>query len=437
MPLRALLVRLSVFLVAALLPSVVTAHHFRVFVNNRLVSPGATVTVAPGSTVQFQIYQPSDGQVKIDLVGDGRLRQVLSGRPVFFSTAYHAGTYYPRVAVGSEAQDFTLSVVPPSSGRRLEDLLTRTAWPIVTLVIFLLMLVFGGLRDFLRSFRMGTIELPGGIKITSADLEITIWKAVKSTEKSLEQTFPPEKSSRCFPPSLEQEAAYDVHIVEFLNSIKIEVKNVAAWNAVGSYYFIHNPEKAKEAYGRAIMYAPDDPSGYTNLGMWYWTKPHQDPHSALQNFQKAAEVAEKRGLSAPWAYVGMTSVYGRLEKLDRLQAAAEKSKHQFEATITADPSDFWAYYGLGWCYNKLADRAMAIHYMEKALSLRPDFATARYNLACYKALNGDVNGTVEELSRILHPLKPILEKFGFPQDHDFDRVRDDAAFKAFAKILEH
>jgi tetratricopeptide (TPR) repeat protein len=264
-------------------------------------------------------------------------------------------------------------------------------------------------------------------------MEITIWQSVKSTEKSLERTFPPEKSARYIPPSLEEEASYSVHVVEFLNSIKVELKNAAAWNAVGSYYFYSNPGKAKEAYERAIMYAPDDPSGYTNLGMWYRIKA-QDSHSALQNFQKATKVAEERGLSAPWAYVGIASVPN---KPDRVQAAAEKGKQQFEAAVTADPSDFWAFYGLGWCWRQLAadDRTKAIHYMEEALKLKPDFATARYNLACYKALNGDTNGTVEELSRILEPLKPMLEIFGFPKDRDFDRVRDDAAFKAFAKML--
>src|SRR5688500_14915266 len=42
-------------------------------------------------------------------------------RVVFFSTVSRAGTYDPRVAVGSEAQDFTRSVVPPPSGHRLAD----------------------------------------------------------------------------------------------------------------------------------------------------------------------------------------------------------------------------------------------------------------------------------------------------------------------------
>jgi cytochrome c-type biogenesis protein CcmH/NrfG len=67
-------------------------------------------------------------------------------------------------------------------------------------------------------------------------------------------------------------------------------KNVQAWVTLGNMYFdTHQPQKAVDAYARALVLRPDDPDVLTDQGVMYRELGQLD--SALANFQKANRVA--------------------------------------------------------------------------------------------------------------------------------------------------
>jgi len=66
-------------------------------------------------------------------------------------------------------------------------------------------------------------------------------------------------------------------------------KNVQAWVRLGNDFFdTHQPQKAVEAYGRALELQPNDPNVLTDQGVMYRDVGQYD--KAIVNFQKANKV---------------------------------------------------------------------------------------------------------------------------------------------------
>jgi len=65
-------------------------------------------------------------------------------------------------------------------------------------------------------------------------------------------------------------------------------KNVQAWVRLGNDFFdTHQPQKAVEAYGRALELQPNDPNVLTDQGVMYRELRQYD--KAIQNFEKASK----------------------------------------------------------------------------------------------------------------------------------------------------
>jgi cytochrome c-type biogenesis protein CcmH/NrfG len=66
--------------------------------------------------------------------------------------------------------------------------------------------------------------------------------------------------------------------------------NATAWVTLGNLYFdTHQPQKAVDAYSRALVLKPDDPNVLTDQGVMYRELGQFD--SALANFQRANQIA--------------------------------------------------------------------------------------------------------------------------------------------------
>lgn len=146
-----------------------------------------------------------------------------------------------------------------------------------------------------------------GQEIELSDFQEILQKEVANLENTLADIFPPEKSNRYMPLTAEPTVAYYVHAVEFLDTLKVDIRNSAAWNAVGHYYFPTDTEKSRKCYEKAIEKSPDDPNSRANLGIWYLL--HNDLYMAKDVLEKSIQLSEKQKVPAPWAYVGLAAVY--------------------------------------------------------------------------------------------------------------------------------
>src|SRR5215467_4196716 len=164
------------------------AQSFRVYVNNKAVAAGETIETSTESPVTFSIRLLSGKPpVTIDPTGAGELVQTLSGPgPVLdFTTSYQAGTYEPRITLGTDIQRFKLAAGPAATPwidtvSRLALLLT---WPVVVLIALIVLAPpLYRLIPRLRAIKVGDTELLIG------ELEASIQKAIDSTIRTLERS---------------------------------------------------------------------------------------------------------------------------------------------------------------------------------------------------------------------------------------------------------
>lgn len=84
-------------------------------------------------------------------------------------------------------------------------------------------------------------------------------------------------------------AEMQARIIQLEGIVKAEPKNHDAWVGLGNDYFdSHQPQKAVEAYAKALALKPDDPDILTDQGVMYRQLRQFD--KALANFQKAGKI---------------------------------------------------------------------------------------------------------------------------------------------------
>jgi tetratricopeptide (TPR) repeat protein len=422
------------------------ADGFRVYVNDTFVTNGTKIEVLPNSIVRYKIFQFSGQAAELDLTGDGTLKHVFHGPNATFSTIYNEGSYKPQITSGSETKSFILAVSPSLDTWAAEamKMIPQVVWPLVALFAFLVLCIWGKLHGLIRSFRLGTIEV-SGIKVTSADLEISLRQEIDKTIKNLEVQFPPEMAPHYIDLSINPETGRYVHIVDFIQEIGVKIKSAKAWNAVGNYYFYQDKNKALKAYHESIALDAEDPIPHINLGMYYLLV-QRDSHVARKSLETGIELAQKKGISVPWAHVGLSIVFYRIKvaqvdpDLQRKAANKEmfhnqKAKKLFGQAIEYNGADFWSYLGLGWCMaeeNRFED---AIKYTSKALEIKSDFGIARYNLALFKAKTRSFAESMKDFYQLVQPLNPRLKALGIQRAPELQDLANEAEFKQFFAML--
>jgi cytochrome c-type biogenesis protein CcmH/NrfG len=85
---------------------------------------------------------------------------------------------------------------------------------------------------------------------------------------------------------------YQARITQMQQIVARDPKNVQAWVQLGNDYFdTRQPQKAIDAYARALELRPDDPNVITDQGVMYREIGQYD--RAIANFRKANEVDPK------------------------------------------------------------------------------------------------------------------------------------------------
>ena len=126
---------------------------------------------------------------------------------------------------------------------------------------------------------------------------------------------------------------------------------------------------------------------------------------------------------------------GHLGYILFLKGQAAKSSERFERAIAyllqsveLDPEYVHAYLALAWCYKRVGVIHLAVEAMESAIELEPKSAISHYNLACYLALQKQVERSVAALQLALE-LRPEFRE-NIPLESDFDPIRDEDLFNS-------
>lgn len=160
---------------------------FNVFVNNQLVSNGESISVSNGASVTYEIQKTSDLPVRLDPTGKNAISFSFQENLTRFTTTYNPGQYSPIVAVGESIKHFKLNVDKGSIDWIL--LLPKVIWPITLLLIFLVIFIWGGLRDLLSRLTTAEVEI-GGVKFKAEDVGKAISNELHKSKESLFSRFP-------------------------------------------------------------------------------------------------------------------------------------------------------------------------------------------------------------------------------------------------------
>ena len=104
-----------------------------------------------------------------------------------------------------------------------------------------------------------------------------------------------------------------------------------------------------------------------------------------------------------------------------------------EQSSKLDPDNLHTYLALAWCYKRTDRLSRAIESMRIAVELDSENAISQYNLACYFALNRQVELSLLHLSFALE-LNPDLRTLT-SDESDFDLIRENPGFASLTALL--
>ena len=104
----------------------------------------------------------------------------------------------------------------------------------------------------------------------------------------------------------------------------------------------------------------------------------------------------------------------------------------FNELIKIEPDNMHALLAVAWCHKRTDDLASSIAAMEQAIDCEPNNAIAHYNLACYLALDGQIQPCVNRLADALK-LEPQFRVY-VNDESDFDPVRDHPDFQSLVSV---
>lgn len=116
----------------------------------------------------------------------------------------------------------------------------------------------------------------------------------------------------------------------------------------------------------------------------------------------------------------------------RVSGRLVEAINYLEQSSKLDPDNLHTYLALAWCYKRTDRLDQAIDSMRTAVELDSENPIAQYNLACYFALNRQVELALMHLSFALE-LNPEYRSL-IPEESDFDLIRENPGFSAMASV---
>jgi choline-sulfatase len=146
------------------------------------------------------------------------------------------------------------------------------------------------------------------------------------------------------------------------------------------------------------------------------------PKEAERWYNKALET----DADYPRAYLQYGALYFR-------QGESIEARHWYERAIEKWPDNFQAVFQAGVCSHRLREHEKAEAYFKRALEIRPDAWEPYYNLACSRALQSDLDGSLAYLGEATD--KGFDDARLLKADSDLASLHADARFIALEKKL--
>jgi len=224
--------------------------------------------------------------------------------------------------------------------------------------------------------------------------------------------------------------------MSFLNKKRIFIVLIVfALVFIGAGFLLQNKIKISiqkdENINLAIAETGDKKDVFEKNAEEYFRKGHEQLKNkkldeAIKAFNKAAKISPKTPVAHYW--VGMAYFYNK---------ETEKAIAKFKKVSELEPDNYRAYGMIGKVLSfdktKLDE---AIKYLEKALTINPDYAEAHFDLGRIYALRGDMNRALSEFG-IIFGTEPKYAIYHFEMGRIFESMNaTDRAKREYERTLQ-
>lgn len=110
------------------------------------------------------------------------------------------------------------------------------------------------------------------------------------------------------------------------------------------------------------------------------------------------------------------------------------SEAAFRRLVELDPEQAHVYVHLAYIHRRTVSLERAVETISRALELKPSMPIALYNLACYRAVQGDTSESLRLLAQAVRLSKEYRDLAR--KDPDFDSLRGNVQFDNLLKSAE-
>lgn len=202
-------------------------------------------------------------------------------------------------------------------------------------------------------------------------------------------------------------------------------EQTAFWMRVRAriYEWQHNYPKAIEQYNSL-----EKEYGYDARVLLYRADCYSEMGSALKAVAEVAKVIEKEGDDEEYFFLKRADYY-------RLAGDYKAAIADFDKVIELDPTDCFAYYRKGWCYELMGNNDKALECYNSGIDVEKDYAYIYLNRGELLLLKGEKELAEADFNRILH-LDTIPEGGSCRQYALHFLGRDEEALEWMDKVIE-
>jgi len=111
----------------------------------------------------------------------------------------------------------------------------------------------------------------------------------------------------------------------------------------------------------------------------------------------------------------------------------QEAIEHLDQSLAYDENSIDALMAIAYCYRRTGEVDRAIESLERALTVDPKHPIVHYNLACYFAIDRNVDAAAGHLSRAVGLNPKLIHEIR--KETDFDGIRNHSQFRQFLKTM--
>jgi superkiller protein 3 len=241
-----------------------------------------------------------------------------------------------------------------------------------------------GQADALDLFRLGAQELTAGL----------VDKAIESFEKGVEKKPDAKEGWYNLGVAYGRKKMYPKEVQAYQKALELDPNYTNALHNLGLSYLDQGlKDKGVESLQKAVSIDGTAADSWNNLGVAFLDL-GRIPES-VQAFRKGTELTPES--PEAWFNLGVSLLKAAEKEANtaRAEPILREALAASDATLKFNPKAWRAAYNRGVIFHRLGDAASEITAYQQALTLRPDYPAALYNLAAALSIKGERDAAVD------------------------------------------